>query len=207
MIARVRPVILDWISSTAMLNVRRSQSRKTGVAPTYWMAWPVDAKVNVVVITSSPSPMPSAINARWSAAVQECNPTACFAPTYAANSCSKRSVFGPLVIHPESRVSSNSAFSSAPINGGAKGRNSVRGGRDASAAVSGIPMFLLIGIWNLPADDRLVDFAHTIGHRALHLIAERSFDFVKVHVVVAQVGRHIRGFHHDVRYRLADEVS
>ena len=65
-----------------MLKVPGSTSTKTGRAPRYPSTSAVAVKVNGVVMTSSPGPMPSAHSARCSAPVQCETASACFAPTY-----------------------------------------------------------------------------------------------------------------------------
>src|ERR1039457_6083277 len=52
-------------------------------------------KVNGVVITSSPGPIPAASNARCNALVPEFTPTASAAPQYPANSFSNAATSGP----------------------------------------------------------------------------------------------------------------
>src|SRR5215467_222522 len=77
----------------------------------------VAVKVNGVVMTSSPGPRPSAHSERWSAPVQCATAIALRAPTYLANSFSNRFALGPVVIHPERKVSMTSRSSSGPIEG------------------------------------------------------------------------------------------
>ena len=108
-----------------MLKVPGSTSTKTGFAPRYPRTSAVAVKVNGVVITSSPGPMPSAHSARCSAPVQCETASACFAPTYCANSVSKRLALGPVVIHPERRDSITSCSSSGPIEGRKKGTSRI----------------------------------------------------------------------------------
>ena len=80
MIAFVFGVIAASIAFGQILNVRGSISTKTGMAPTYLIASAVAINVNGVVMTSSPSPMPSAINAKCRASVPEATPIACLTP-------------------------------------------------------------------------------------------------------------------------------
>ena len=77
-------------------------------------------------VTSSPAPTPSVASAVCRPAVHELSASAPGASSDAANSVSKRLVFGPVVIQSERSVSTTSRISSSPMTGGAKGRNSVR---------------------------------------------------------------------------------
>ncbi|MNV95169.1 hypothetical protein D3C71_1900340 [compost metagenome] len=79
MIALVRELILASISATLMLQVSGSTSTKTGVAPSSTMTSAVATKVNEVVITSSPAPMPSAISDISRASVPEATVMQCLA--------------------------------------------------------------------------------------------------------------------------------
>ena len=81
--------------------------------------------VCVVVMTSSPGPMPIASSARCSPAVAELTAMACSdaSPRNAAKSSSNRLAFGPVVTQPDFNVSTTSAISSSPISGSANGRN------------------------------------------------------------------------------------
>src|ERR1022692_2109675 len=63
-------------------------------------------------MTSSPGPTPTAASEACRAAVQEFTATACLAPVYTANSCSKRCTLGPVVTQPERRLSATSEISS-----------------------------------------------------------------------------------------------
>ena len=80
MIARVRSVIASSISAGSRLNVASSMSTNTGVAPTLLMDSAVAKKVNGVVMTSSPDPIPIALRLITSASVPEFTPIACFTP-------------------------------------------------------------------------------------------------------------------------------
>src|SRR6184192_3049186 len=55
---------------------------------------PVEAQVIGEVITSSPSPIPAARNARWRPAVADVTATACVAPTASAKARSNSSTRG-----------------------------------------------------------------------------------------------------------------
>src|SRR3954466_3582047 len=70
-------------------------STNFGVAPTRETQPAVAKKENVGVITSSPGPMPSAINATRIASVPELRPIACGTPRYCATSRSSPSTSGP----------------------------------------------------------------------------------------------------------------
>src|SRR5713101_8361255 len=72
-------------------------STNTGLAPARIMASTVAIKVCDEVITSSPGPTPNASRARCNAAVPDATPTAPFAPTAAANACSKSDASGPRI--------------------------------------------------------------------------------------------------------------
>ena len=77
MIAFVRLVIARSILLGSMLNVRGSISTNTGNAPTRAIHPAVAKKVNGVVMTSSPGPMPSAIRLHNRASVPLETPAAC----------------------------------------------------------------------------------------------------------------------------------
>ena len=53
------------------MKVFKSISANTGFAPVYTIEFPLAIKVNGVVITSSPAPIPQASNATCNAAVPE----------------------------------------------------------------------------------------------------------------------------------------
>src|SRR5438270_748110 len=67
-----------------------------------------------------------ASSARCMAPVAELTARAYGAPMCSANSRSKRFVLGPVVSHPERRVSTTSSISACVICGKAKGRNVLR---------------------------------------------------------------------------------
>ena len=69
MMARVRGVMRASISVESMLQVSGSMSANTGVPPSNTIASAVAAKVNGVVITSSPGRNSSAISAISNASV------------------------------------------------------------------------------------------------------------------------------------------
>ena len=71
MMARVRDVTARRTAAGSMLKVTGSMSTKTGVAPTRAIDPAVAKNENVLVMTSSPCPMPSAISAASSASVPE----------------------------------------------------------------------------------------------------------------------------------------
>src|SRR4029077_9641633 len=91
---------------------------KTGVAPAWTITFAVAGQVIGVVITSSPGPTPTAGSARWSAAVPEATASTCSAWTYSAKRRSSSAARGPVVSHPERRVSATASISSSPIAGG-----------------------------------------------------------------------------------------
>src|SRR5712692_8735824 len=128
MIARAEVVCLTASStrSGSMLSVPGSTSTSRGRAPTCSITWTVEQKVIGVVITTSPGPMPSAARPTCMAPVQELNASAAGADTKLAKSLSKRLALGPVVIQPERSVSTTSAISSSPMEGGEKGRNVLR---------------------------------------------------------------------------------
>src|SRR5215471_9712295 len=120
-----------------MLSESSSTSTSNGTAPTCSMTLTDAANVIVVVATRSPLPMPSVASATCSPAVHELSASAAGAPTDAANSLSKRAVFGPVVIQSDRNVSTISWISSSPRFGGENGtvRTSLRG---CSVAVMGV---------------------------------------------------------------------
>ena len=80
MIALVRVVTFPSIWLGSMLKVSGRMSTKTGLAPSLEMDPTVAKNVKGTVITSSPDPTPSAINANKSASLPDATPTACDAP-------------------------------------------------------------------------------------------------------------------------------
>ena len=91
------------------------------------MTCTVEQKVIGVVMTSSPGPTPSAASPTNMASVAELTASAAGAPMNAANSCSNRLTFGPVVIQSDRKVSMTSSISSSPSKGGENGRNVFRG--------------------------------------------------------------------------------
>ena len=103
--ALVLGVMAASMRFVSMLQVFGSQSTKTAVAPAIQMASAVAKKVLEVVMTSSPGPMPRAMNASQSASVPEFTPTASLALQYAASSFSNCLSFGPITKLPLSKTS------------------------------------------------------------------------------------------------------
>ena len=97
MIARVRGVIAARTRSMSSISVSGSTSTNTGLAPTRATEPAVAKNENVGVITSSPSPMPSAISATINASVPDDTAMACGTPMTAATSDSNRSTSGPIM--------------------------------------------------------------------------------------------------------------
>ena len=81
MMARVRGVTARSTAAGSMFSVSGSTSTMTGVAPAWWMTCAVAQNVIVVVMTSSPGPMPAAASAICMAAVPELTARARSAPT------------------------------------------------------------------------------------------------------------------------------
>jgi len=88
-------VIAASIFAALMLYVSGSMSTKTGFAPRRAIEPAVEKKVKGVVITSSPDPMSSAINAERIASVPLETPTANLQSLIEAIFCSSCSTFGP----------------------------------------------------------------------------------------------------------------
>ena len=82
-------------------------STSTGVAPASRTTLAVAGKVYAGTMTSSPSPIPSASTARWSAAVPFETATACSTPHASATSSSNSCTFGPIVSAPDSKTLAN----------------------------------------------------------------------------------------------------
>ena len=80
MMARVRGVMRASISVASMLQVSGSMSTYTGTPPNSTITSAVAAKVNGVVMTSSPGFRPMAISAISSASVPLATATQCGAP-------------------------------------------------------------------------------------------------------------------------------
>ena len=116
-IAFVFSVIASSILEGSIVNVSSSISTKTGLAPVYKIELPVAAKVNGVVITSSPSPIPAASNATCNAEVPELVAIPYFAPTKSANSFSNSITLGPWAIIPDFITSTTALISSSSIIG------------------------------------------------------------------------------------------
>src|SRR5918995_3761751 len=98
----------------------------------------VATKVKGLVITSSPSPQPSARTPRWSAAVPLETATASSTPSRAAKLRSNFSTFGPSETRPELSASSTSSRSRSPRSGCASGIGSLTGGRSVRAGLEGV---------------------------------------------------------------------
>ena len=112
-IARVCGVIRDSIPSARMLKLDAQESAKTGRAPARATQPAVAKNVKEGQITSSPDPIPSAINATKIASVPDDIPMPNRAPTIAAAACSKRSTSGPLMYRPECKTRRNAAVNSS----------------------------------------------------------------------------------------------
>ena len=97
MMALVRGVIAAAMAETSMLNVAGSISTRTGRAPSLTMAPAVAKNEYVVVMTSSPGEIPSAISASRTASVPEDTATACSTPISAASSSSSAVISGPMM--------------------------------------------------------------------------------------------------------------
>ena len=80
MIALVFGVMAFFIRTGAILYVWGSISTKTGVAPSRAIISPVAMKVNGLVMTSSPGPIPRAIMATSKASVPLETPIQCRTP-------------------------------------------------------------------------------------------------------------------------------
>src|SRR5687767_13813739 len=78
-----------------MFHVSSSESTSTGAPRSYAIAFADAMNVSDGTSTSSPGSTPASRIATCSAAVPVAHATACFAPTYAANSRSNRSTNGP----------------------------------------------------------------------------------------------------------------
>ncbi len=88
MTARVRGVIARSVAARSRVYVTGSMSTKTGVAPAIMIVVAEATNENAGVMTSSPGPTPSAVNASRSASVPEATPSAQGTPHRAASSCS-----------------------------------------------------------------------------------------------------------------------
>jgi len=100
MIAFVFGVIAASIFAGSMHLVLGSQSTNTAVAPAIQIASAVAKNVFGWVMTSSPGPIPSAINASQMASVPLPTPIACAVPWNAASSCSNCFSIGPCTYSP-----------------------------------------------------------------------------------------------------------
>ena len=89
-------------------------SAKRAVAPDSRIAFSVATKVNGLVMTSSPGPIPSAWSAATSAVVPLLTATACSTSCAAAKLRSNSSTIGPWASRPERRTSRTSFSSSRP---------------------------------------------------------------------------------------------
>ena len=94
--ALVRGVIAASILAGSMQFVFASESTKTAVAPAIQIASAVAKNVLVVVMHSSPGPIPRAMKESHSASVPLPTPMAYFIPWYSASSFSKRFSAGPI---------------------------------------------------------------------------------------------------------------
>ena len=120
MIAFVLSVTAAATAAGSMFRSPSRTSTKTGVAPVWTITFAVAGQVIGVVITSSPSPIPSATSARCIAAVPEATASTCFASRYSAIRSSRSAARGPVVSQPERSASATASISSSPIAGGWK---------------------------------------------------------------------------------------
>ena len=134
----------------SILKVARSMSTNTGVAPQCRIAFAVAMNEWLTVITSSPTPTPSASSARCSAVVQLDTAHACSAPTAAANSRSNAATSGPCVTQPE-RIARRAASAS---------RSSIQG------RATGIIVRTLIGYFACPRQAPMASDVSTDGSRS-----------------------------------------
>ena len=100
MMTRVRSVMAAAILEASILQVSGSMSTNTGLPPSSTMVSAVAAKVNGVVITSSPGFRSSAIRAISSASVPLATVMQCFAPVWAASASSSSCTSGPMMYWP-----------------------------------------------------------------------------------------------------------
>src|SRR5690606_56578 len=100
MMALVRGVILASISDVSILQVSGSTSTNTGLAPSSTMTSAVATKVNDVVMTSSPGPMPSAIRDMSRASVPDATVMQWRAPLWAQRAASSSLTSGPMMYCP-----------------------------------------------------------------------------------------------------------
>ena len=104
-----------------MFFVSFSISTKTGFAFSNNIEFEEAIKLKGVVITSSPSFMPSALTHKCNPAVPELTAKAYFVPIYFENLLSNSNIFGPMLNVPDFRTFSTSFMSFFVISGLANG--------------------------------------------------------------------------------------
>jgi len=112
------------IVSAVIINVSRSTSAKTGVAPERTIIFIVETHVNDGVITSSPGPIFKALSAMCIPPVAEERATANLAPVYLDKFFSNSAFQTPVVIQLDSNTLLTASASSFVIDGLQKGKNS-----------------------------------------------------------------------------------
>src|ERR1700761_6399085 len=100
MIARVRFVMRAAIKLASILPVCGSTSTNTGLAPSNAITSALAAKVNGLVMTSSPGPIPRAIKEINNASVPLATVMQCFTSTKLASACSSSATSGPMMYCP-----------------------------------------------------------------------------------------------------------
>ncbi len=117
MIARVLGVIAASTAARSRLRVTRSQSTKTGVAPTLTIMLRTVKKLWALVITSSPAPMPASCSATSTAAVADVSTRTGRPPQNSESDSSNRRTHGPLARCPDRRTSPTPAMVASSSTG------------------------------------------------------------------------------------------
>ena len=117
MIARVRGPMRASTCARSMLRVTRSQSTKTGVAPTLTIMLRTVKKLCAHVMTSSPGPISASCSATSTAAVAEFRTRTGRPSQNRESSRSNASTQGPLVMWPERKTWATSAIVSSSSSG------------------------------------------------------------------------------------------
>lgn len=109
------------ISSRSITGCPLYISTMTGSAPTWHITLQLAVYVYAGTITSSPGPIPRNLSVISIDAVAELRHAVFSVPIYSDISLSNFFVFGPVVIHPDFKVSTTESISACEISGGENG--------------------------------------------------------------------------------------
>src|SRR5471032_286359 len=143
--ALVRGVMAAATCSRSIARVIKSQSTKTGCAPTLTIIFMVEKKLCVEVMTSSPGPTPQASSASSMAPVAEVRLRVGRPPKVCDSACSNSCTRGPLAIQPLRMVSAMADIASSEMLGWEK----LRAGTDSPLLIVTTPFTFCTCPWQL----------------------------------------------------------